>query len=107
VLDSKQNYPTRFKEYEQSADVLILEKEGSGKKDVTVVYDFREKGIARRLEFEGTKQTSEWIAREVPQYKIGTYTVGDTGRPPYFVRLQAFDSSERIVLDQIMLPRTE
>lgn len=103
VTDARRNYPD-FGDYTQTPETLILEKPAPpGVPDVHVVWDFREQGLAKRLEFEGIIQRSEWIARDVPKYVVGTYEMpsGD-----FAVRLQAVDSQGRIVVDQIVLPRT-
>jgi prepilin-type N-terminal cleavage/methylation domain-containing protein len=106
VLDSKRDdFPSKFDEFEQKEDVLILKMHVAPKDPAkVVVWDFREAKKAKRLEYAGSTRQSEWIANEVPKFKVSTYTLPGT-TAPYFVRLQAFDSKENLVVDQIALPR--
>lgn len=72
----------------------------------TVVWDFSEEGVARRVAYNvGVK--SQWVARGVPpEFSMGVdiEAVEFPGRP-YGVRLVAKDSNGLIAIDQILQPR--
>lgn len=73
----------------------------------TVVWDFSEPGVVRRISYNVGVKT-EWVARGVPpEFSAGTdiEAVEFPGRP-YGVRLMAKDTYGRIAIDQILQPRS-
>lgn len=109
VLDSA-GYPEKLLDLTQSPQVLLLSSKDAEGKPQVIVYDFRNRSMARRITYSSEEVTSEWTARDVPRYRIGSFEMPD-GRVA--VRLQAFDFErtktgtqvERLVLDQITEPR--
>ena len=73
----------------------------------TVVWDFSEPGVVRRISYNVGVKT-EWVARGVPpEFSAGTdfEAVEFPGRP-YGVRLMAKDTNGRLAIDQILQPRS-
>jgi len=73
----------------------------------TVVWDFSEPGVVRRVSYNVGVKT-EWVARGVPSdFSAGTdiEAVEFEGRP-YGVRLMAKDTYGRLAIDQILQPRS-
>ena len=68
----------------------------------SIVYDFRKEAEVHRLEFRGPDLQGDWIARAVPAFRIGGYTLA-TGQDA--VRLTATDAGGKIAIDQIFVPR--
>lgn len=96
------DYPASVDKYEQSPKVLILDvlrEEGTSEK---VVYDFTTPGEVHRLSFAVGAQTSEWVARGLPEFRIGDYQVPSNGDA---VRIQATDKKGNLAVDQIFRPR--
>ena len=94
-------YPPSYNEYAQSDKTLILYTVlGSGSQ--TVVWDFRTKGEARRMSFSAGMMVSDWKARGVPDFTIGTYEIPNR---PFAVRVQAKNKKGRLAVDQIFQPR--
>ena len=101
IFDTKY-YPSAFQTYEQSPKTLILytlQQTGFGE---TVIYDFRKAGEVHRIAFNATQQSSEWVARGVPQFSIGSFTLG-SGQDA--VRITATDEQGRLAIDEIFVPR--
>jgi prepilin-type N-terminal cleavage/methylation domain-containing protein len=101
VLDTKY-YPSDFQGYQQTPKTLILytlRQSGFGE---TVVYDFRTRSEVHRKSFTGTQQNAEWIARGVPDFEIGSFSL-DTGQDA--VRITARDNDSRVAIDEIFVPR--
>ena len=95
-------YPTAFQGYQQTNKTLLLytlKQTGFGE---TVVYDFRTKGEVHRKGFNATQQSSDWVARGVPDFEIGAYSLS-TGQDA--VRITAKDAQNQLAIDQIFLPR--
>lgn len=104
VLDSR-GYPASFQSWSQSPTQLLLYVEDpKTPKLMIVVYDFSEVGFARRLAFEGKEKVSDWRARGVPKFTIGSY---DMPRGGTAVRLKALDEKGRLAVDQIIQPRSD
>ncbi|HUO85048.1 MAG TPA: prepilin-type N-terminal cleavage/methylation domain-containing protein [Thermoanaerobaculia bacterium] len=103
ILDSA-NYPQTFAGLGQSTDVLLLELPGAGGEPETVVWDFREQGVARRSLYRGETRVNEWMARGVPRFSIESFEMPDQ---EIAVRLRAYDSEEKLIVDRIFQPRAE
>lgn len=100
ILDST-SYPDSYEEWTQSPDTLLLRvPEDTGTR--TVVWDFTTPATVRRLEYTTPSDSSEWIARAVPEYEIGSYEMPD-GR--IAVRVRSFDEKGRLSVDRFILPR--
>jgi prepilin-type N-terminal cleavage/methylation domain-containing protein len=101
IFDTKY-YPATFQSYTQTPKTLILytlQQTGFGE---TVIYDFRTAGEVHRKSFNATQQTGDWVARGVPQFSIGNFTLG-TGQDA--VRISATDEQNRLAIDEIFVPR--
>jgi prepilin-type N-terminal cleavage/methylation domain-containing protein len=101
IFDTKY-YPAAFQSYQQTPRTLILytlQQTGFGE---TVIYDLRNQGEVHRLSFNATQQTGDWVARGVPQFQIGSFSLGD-GRDA--VRISATDEQNRLAIDEIFAPR--
>ena len=101
ILDTKY-YPMAYQGYQQTNKTLLLytlKQTGFGE---TVVYDFRTKGEIHRKGFNATQQSSDWVARGVPDFEIGAYSLS-TGQDA--VRITAKDAQNQLAIDQIFLPR--
>jgi prepilin-type N-terminal cleavage/methylation domain-containing protein len=101
ILDTKY-YPAEFEGYRQTPKTLLLytlRQTGFGE---TVVYDFRSRAEAHRKAFNATQLTSDWVARGVPDFEIGAFTLG-TGQDA--VRITARDEHNRLAIDEIFVPR--
>jgi prepilin-type N-terminal cleavage/methylation domain-containing protein len=95
-------YPAEFQGYTQSPQTLVvysLQKTGAA---YTVVYDFRERGLARRKAFRSQELVEDWLAHAVPSFVISDYTL-DTGQVA--VRLTAIDTRGNLAIDEIFIPR--
>ena len=101
VLDSLY-YPAEFKGYTQSNRMLLVYALGQDGFARTIVYDFRKEAEVHRLEFKGPDLQGDWIARAVPAFRIGGYTLA-TGQDA--VRLTATDAGGKVAIDQIFVPR--
>jgi prepilin-type N-terminal cleavage/methylation domain-containing protein len=95
-----------YKGYVNGQKVLIIETVlPTGLQ--TVVWDFSEPGVARRVSYN-VGMRAEWVARGLPpdfSSGVDIDAVKFEGRP-YGVRLQAKDSNGRLAIDQILQPRT-
>lgn len=102
--DPTEPYPEDFGEYEQgSSDLLIVRilRENRGLR--TVVWDFREKGVALRREYN-VGVVTDWVARGLPgDIKIGSEELG--GQRAYAIHITAKDDKGRVAIDQIFQPR--
>lgn len=101
ILDAKY-YPAAYQDYQQTNKTLLLytlKQTGFGE---TVIYDFRTKGEVHRKGFNATQQSSDWVARGVPDFEIGAYSL-NTGQDA--VRITAKDAQNQLAIDQIFLPR--
>ncbi len=97
------SYPTEFGEWRQNPTTLLLrvaEDEGSK----IVVWNFSEPQIATRLQYADGDIETEWTARAVPQYEVGSYDVLGSR---IAVRVRAFDETGRLTVDRIVLPRID
>lgn len=95
-------YPATFNNYRQSPDTLIIYSiRGSGFGQ-TIVWDFRTKGEARRTAFSAGMIVSDWVARGVPKFEIGTFDMPTGG---YSVRVRANNRKGTLEIDQIFKPR--
>lgn len=101
IFDTKY-YPATFQDYQQTPRTLILyslQETGFGE---TVVWDFRARGEVHRKAFNASQQTSDWAAHGVPNFQIGSFTLG-SGRDA--VRITANDEQNRLAIDEIFVPR--
>jgi prepilin-type N-terminal cleavage/methylation domain-containing protein len=101
IYDTKY-YPATFQDYSQTPQTLILytlQQSGFGE---TVIYDFRTAGEVHRKSFNATQLTGDWVARGVPRFSIGNFTLG-TGQDA--VRITATDEQNRLAIDEIFVPR--
>jgi len=104
VLDSR-GYPGSFESWTQSPTQLLLyEADPETHKLLVVIYDFSEKGFARRLAYDGKEKVADWRARGVPQFTIQSYEMPRGGTA---VRLKAVDEKGRLAIDQIVEPRSD
>jgi prepilin-type N-terminal cleavage/methylation domain-containing protein len=95
-------YPATFQSYQQTPKTLILytlQQTGFGE---TVIWDLRTEGEVHRKSFNASQQTGDWVARGVPQFQIGSFTLG-SGRDA--VRITANDENNRLAIDEIFVPR--
>jgi len=101
IVDTKY-YPMSFQGYSQSNKTLLLytlKQTGFGE---TVVYDFRTAGEVHRKAFNATQLSSDWVARGVPDFEVGAFSLS-TGQDA--VRITAKDAQNQLAIDQIFLPR--
>jgi prepilin-type N-terminal cleavage/methylation domain-containing protein len=98
-------YLPKYKGYTNGPKTLIFETLlPSGVQ--TVVWDFSEPGVVRRIAFNVGSEASTWVARGMPpDFEPQVDAVEFSGRP-YGVRLIAKDSNGQIAIDQILQPRT-
>lgn len=111
VLDAQtppgqpQPYVAEFAGFTNTEKTLVFETLLPNGTLQTIVWDFTEPGVVRRLAFTGEKRESEWTARGLPrdfQAVIGAVEFDDR---PFGVRITARDSNGRIAIDQILQPR--
>lgn len=98
-----------YHQYKRSSKVIVMYcvRETTGE---TVVWDFRQKGDARRKTFVAEAMTSDWVAHGVPDFTV--YNIEDnpeieitaTGQQPD-VRLTANDDKGKTAIDQIFFKR--
>lgn len=100
-------YPSQFpsppgtKIYEQTDKTLILSTLLSTGFSETVIWDFRDAGVAKRVSYNvGTK--TEWIARGVPGFTVDSFKLphGEIA-----TRILANDENGVLAIDQIYEPR--
>jgi prepilin-type N-terminal cleavage/methylation domain-containing protein len=98
-------YLPEYQGYMNGPKTLIIET-GLPTGVQTVIWDFSEAGVARRVSYNvGVR--SEWVARGVPpEFSAGVDidAVEFAGRP-YGVRLKAKDGNGTLAIDQILQPR--
>lgn len=103
VLDATMPYyPESYAMYSQSPNTLLLyslEAEGNAQ---TIVWDFSKPGEARRRAFSVGAQTSEWVARGVPQLTVSSFPISGSAES---VRIKAYDDNGLLAIDQILQPR--
>jgi len=95
-------YRADWQGYQQSPQTLILYTLRQTGFAETVVWDFRTPGEAHRKGFNATEQTTDWVARGVPNFQIGDFKL-DTGQDA--VRITAIDDQNRLAIDEIFVPR--
>ncbi len=95
-------YPESYQTYTQSEKTLILYSLQDSGFAQTVVWDFSKPNEAHRLTFSAGAQTSDWIARGVPQFRVTDFPIDNH---PDSVRLQATDSKGVLSIDQLLQPR--
>ena len=101
IFDTKY-YPATFQAYQQTPKTLILYTLQQTGFAETVIWDFRTAGEAHRKSFNATQMTGDWVARGVPQFSIGSFTL-NTGQDA--VRISATDEQNRLAIDEIFVPR--
>jgi prepilin-type N-terminal cleavage/methylation domain-containing protein len=101
IFDTKY-YPSTFQNYQQTPQTLILYTLQQTGFAETVIYDFRTAGEAHRKSFNAAQATGDWVARGVPQFSIGSFTL-NTGQDA--VRITATDEQNRLAIDEIFVPR--
>lgn len=113
VLDAQtppgleQPYREEFAGYANTPKTLIVDTLLRNGTVQTVVWDFTEPGVVRRIAFTGEERTSLWTARGLPpefSKEVNFDAVYFSGRP-YGVRIMATDRDGRRVIDQILQPR--
>lgn len=72
----------------------------------TIVWDFSESGVVRRIAFNVGSEASTWTARGMPPDFEPEIKAAEFKGRPYGVRLIAKDSNGKIAIDQILQPRT-
>jgi prepilin-type N-terminal cleavage/methylation domain-containing protein len=95
-------YPAEFQGYSQSKKMLLLYTLRTTGFATTVVYDFTTKGEVHRKEYNATQLVGDWVARGVPTFEVGDYTL-ETGQDA--TRIRAYDSKGKLAIDEIFLPR--
>jgi hypothetical protein len=93
-------YPDTYAGYQQTSQTLILETlltTGSQ----TVVWDFRDSGIAKRSSFNVGSRT-DWVAHGVPDFSVSSFMMpnGEVA-----TRITAVDYNKNLAIDQIYQPR--
>jgi prepilin-type N-terminal cleavage/methylation domain-containing protein len=101
VLDTMY-YPGEFHGYTRSKKTLLIYVVGQDGYAKTVIYDFRQPGDVKRLEYKANKLDSTWVAHAMPPFEISDYTL-ETGQVA--VRLKAVDPGGKLAIDQIFIPR--
>jgi hypothetical protein len=95
-----------FEGHEPSEKVLILDTLHPTGTEETVVWDFREAGVVRRISYHGGVRT-QWASRGLPKdfsgLKFDVFEV--PGASAYAIRLQARDEKGQLAIDQILQPR--
>ena len=108
VLDAHGSdpYKAEFRGYTQTPKTLIVESVHENGGVRTIVWDFREKGVVTRREFNVGVET-DWVARGLPpELDCAIGAVDDIpGDGPLAVRLTAKDEEGRVAIDQILQPR--
>ena len=95
-------YPGTYDKYTQGTRVLILDVLRQDGTTEYVVYDFTIAEEVHRLSFAVGAQTSEWIARGLPQFRVDSYMMPDNR---WAVRILAADKKGTLAVDQILEPR--
>ena len=101
VLDTLY-YPQEWQGFTQTDRTLLIYVVGQDGYAKTVVYDFRQNGEVRRLEYRATELQSTWVGHAMPSFHIDKFVL-ESGQ--IAVRLQAIDSGGKLAIDQIFFPR--
>lgn len=108
VVDGHGSKPYRNEHdgYTMDEKVLILESVQQNGGVRTIVWDFREPGVVRRIEYNvGAKR--EWVARGLPE-NFNSIEI-DAAEVPnaraWGVRIRATDQNGNLAIDQILMPR--
>ena len=108
VLDGHGAKPYRNEHdgFTMDEKVLIIESVQENGGVQTIVWDFREPKIVRRIAYNvGVRR--EWVARGLPEdfssVEIGAESVPNA--KSWAVRVQAKDRNGKLAIDQILLPR--
>jgi hypothetical protein len=101
VVDA-QGYPQSAADHTQSPKTLILSVLNQNNVLEQVVYDFSEKGMARRIAYQQNVKLTEWVARGVPEYEVSSFSMPND---EVAVRLRGLDQKGALLVDQILLPR--
>lgn len=98
-------YEEAYHGFEPSEKVLIMDTLHPTGTSETVVWDFREPGVVRRISFHGGIRT-QWAARGLPKQFSSVHldAVEIPGRA-YGIRLKATDEKGQLAIDQILQPR--
>ena len=108
VLDGHGSKPYRNEHdgFTMDEKVLIVESVQENGGVQTIVWDFREAGVVRRIAYNVGART-EWEARGLPpdfsSIEIGAESIPNA--KAWAVRIQATDRNGRLAIDQILLPR--
>lgn len=97
ALDSR-GYPAGFAGELQTPHSLILALDPPA----TAVWKF-DGQVATRTEYSGSELRMRWRANGVPRYKVSGYEMPDGS---IAVRLVGRDGKDRLIVDEIFLPRT-
>lgn len=98
-------YLNEFKGYENGPKTLIIETLLPKGGLQTIIWDFTEPGVAKRISYRVGVRT-QWVARGLPEdFTLDIDAVKFPGRP-YGVRIRAKDGNGRLAIDQILQPRT-
>ena len=108
VLDAhgKNPYRDSWDGYTASSQVLIVESVQRDGSVQTIVWDFREAGVAHRRAYNVGNAT-DWWARGLPE-EIATFeidAVRTSEDAAWATRITAKDKEGRIAIDQILQPR--
>ncbi len=100
-------YVEKIGTYENDAKTLIFQTIVKGGGLQTVVWDFSEPGVVRRIAYTASMQESMWVARGLPvdfSKEVRIHAVEFDDRP-YGVRIVAKGSDGRTSIEQILQPR--
>ena len=100
-------YIDEYEGFTMTSKTLILETLLPSGASQVVVWDFRERGVVRRLAYAKSLKVSEWTARGVPNMFSDTANIDavEFEYRPYGVRLRATDDEGQLAIDQILQPR--
>jgi prepilin-type N-terminal cleavage/methylation domain-containing protein len=102
VEDTTAYYPS-YANIKASPTVLWMDTITQAGTSEVVMYDFRTPGEAHRRVFNSAQiQVSEWVAHAVPAF---TWTSYDGPHGSNGVEVQAVDTSAKLVIDEIIIPR--
>lgn len=100
-------YVEQIGTYKNDPQTLIFETLVKGGVLQTVVWDFSEPGVVRRIAYTSSMQESMWVARGLPadfSKNVRVHAVEFSDRP-FGVRIVAKGSDGRISIEQILQPR--
>jgi len=101
VLDST-NYPDTYDAYSQGPKTLILVAVQPSGYTENIVWDFTVPNEVRRRAYSVGNMTSEWVAHGVPSFMVKDFEIE---AHPDSVRIQAYDKTGGLAVDQIFQPR--